>query len=151
LIFGAAVLASFLLAFAYFGPKGMAFVFHGPGFGHLLSYLLVTLLACLGFGSVFLALSLVFKNPILPGIAVLLWETFHAVAPSLMQKLSVSFYLKQLCPVTIQPEGIMALFTIIAEPVSPWLAIPGLLCLSVAILIFACMRIRRTEISYLAD
>jgi len=40
-----------------------------------------------------------------------------------------------------------------AEPVSPWLAIPGfgLLSLSVAILIFAGYRIRRTEISYLAD
>jgi ABC-type transport system involved in multi-copper enzyme maturation permease subunit len=150
-IFGAAVFGAFVLAHAYFGPKGMAFVFSGPGREHLIAYLLVTFLASLGFGSVFLALSLVFKNPILPGIAVLLWETFHAVAPSLLQKLSVSFYLKQLCPVVIPPEGLMALFTIVAEPVSPWLAIPGLVCLSVAILIFACMRIQRTEISYLAD
>ena len=89
---------------------------------------MVTVLACLGFGSIFLALSLIFKNPILPGIVVLLWESFHAVAPSLLQKFSVTFYLKQLSPVTIPPDGIMALFTVIAEPVSPWLAIPGLLC-----------------------
>ena len=98
-----------------------------------------------------MALSLVFKNPILPGIVVLLWETFHAVAPSLLQKFSITFYLKQLVPVTVPPEGIMALFTVLAEPVSPWLAIPGLLVLSVAILVFAAFRIRRTEISYLAD
>jgi hypothetical protein len=45
----------------------------------------------------------------------------------------------------------MALFTVLAEPVSPWLAIPGLLVLSIAILVFAAFRIRRTEISYLAD
>jgi ABC-type transport system involved in multi-copper enzyme maturation permease subunit len=151
LVFGASVLLCFVFVYGRFGHAGQAFVFNGPGLGYLMSYLLVTVLACLGFGSLFLALSLVFKNPILPGIVVLLWETFHAVAPSLLQKLSVSFYLKQLCPVTIPPEGLMALFTVIAEPVSPWLAIPGLMCLSAAILIFACMRIRKTEISYLAD
>lgn len=151
LVFGGSVLLCFTFAYGHFGKAGTDFVFHGPGLGHLMSYLLVTVLACLGFGSLFLALSLVFKNPILPGIVVLLWETFHAVAPSLLQKLSVSFYLKQLCPVPIPPEGPLVLFTVIAEPVSPWLAIPGLICLSVAILVFACMRIRRTEISYLAD
>lgn len=151
LVFGSSILLGFTFAYSQYGKVGNDFVFNGPGFGQLMSYLLVTVLACLGFGSLFLALSLVFKNPILPGIVVLLWETFHAVAPPLLQKLSVSFYLTQLCPVTIPPDGIMALFTVIAEPVSPWLAIPGLICLSIAILVFACMRIRRTEISYLAD
>jgi ABC-type transport system involved in multi-copper enzyme maturation permease subunit len=151
LVFGGSVLLCFIFAYGHFGKAGNDYVFNGPGLGYLMSYLLVTVLACLGFGSLFLALSLVFKNPILPGIVVLLWETFHAVAPSLLQKLSVSFYLKQLCPVTIPPEGVMALFTVVAEPVSPWLAVPGLMCLSAAILVFACMRIRRTEISYLAD
>jgi ABC-type transport system involved in multi-copper enzyme maturation permease subunit len=151
LVFGGSVLLCFSFAYGHFGKAGNDYVFHGPGFGYLMSYLLVTVLACLGFGSLFLALSLVFKNPILPGFVVLLWETFHAVAPPLLQKLSVSFYLKQLCPVTIPPEGAWALFTVIAEPVSPWLAIPGLMCLCAAILIYACMRIQRTEISYLAD
>jgi ABC-type transport system involved in multi-copper enzyme maturation permease subunit len=151
LVFCGSVLLCFTFVYGHFGKAGTDYVFNGPGLGYLTSYLFVTVLACLGFGSLFLALSLVFKNPILPGVAVLLWETFHAVAPSLLQKLSVSFYLKQLCPVTIPPQGLMALFTVIAEPVSPWLAVPGLMILSVAILIFACSRIRRTEISYLAD
>jgi ABC-type transport system involved in multi-copper enzyme maturation permease subunit len=151
LVFGSSVLLCFTFAYGHFGKAGTDFVFNGPGFGYLMSYLLVTVLACLGFGSLFLALSLVFKNPILPGLVALLWETFHAVAPSLLQKLSVSFYLKQLCPVTVPPDGLMALFTVIAEPVSPWLAVPGLMCLSLAILTYACLRIRRTEISYLAD
>lgn len=150
-IFGLSVLLSFTLIYAHYGPAGRAFVFDGPGFGHLLAYLGVTLLACVGYGSLFLALSLVFKNPILPGIFVLLWETFHAVLPSLLQKFSVMFYLKQLCPVSIPTEGLMALFTVVAEPVPAWIAVPGLLCLCAAILVFACLRIRRTEISYLAD
>lgn len=151
LVFASSVFVCFFFVYSHFGAPGRAYVFSGPGFGQLGSYLLVTVLACLGFGSIFLALSLIFKNPILPGIVVLLWESFHAVAPSLLQKLSVTFYLKQLSPVTIPPDGLMALFTVIAEPVSPWLAIPGLLVLSAAILAFAGYRIRRTEISYLAD
>ena len=150
-VFNLSVLLGFLFNYSHLGAAGRAFMFSGPGFGHLLSYLLVTTLACLGFGSIFLALSLMFKNPILPGIVVLLWETFHAVAPALLQKLSVSFYLTQLCPVTMPPEGLMTLFTVLAEPVSPWLAIPGLILLSVATLLFACVRIQRTEINYLAD
>ena len=150
LIFGSGVLLSFSLMYAHMGRTGRAFVFDGPGLGHLAAYLAVTALACIGYGSVFLALSLVIKNPILPGIIVLLWETFHAVLPSVLQKFSVMFYLKQLCPVSIADPD-LALFTVIAEPVSPWLAVPGLLCLSAAILVFAGYRIRRTEISYLAD
>ena len=151
LVFSASVLLCFTFAYGHFGAPGRAFVFSGPGLGYLMSYLLVTVLACLGFGSLFMALSLVFKNPILPGIVILLWETFHAVAPSMLQKLSISFYLKQLVPVTIPPEGLMALFTVVAEPVAAWLVIPGLIILSAAILVFAGYRIRRTEISYLAD
>jgi hypothetical protein len=45
----------------------------------------------------------------------------------------------------------MALFTVVAEPVSPWLAVPGLVALSIAVLVFAAFRIRRMEIIYLAD
>lgn len=150
-IFGLSVLLSFTLMYAHFGAPGREFVFEGPGLGHLFAYLGVTVLACMGYGSLFLALSLVVKNPILPGIVVLCWETFHAVLPSLLQKFSVMFYLKQLCPVSIPSEGILALFTVVAEPVPAWIAVPGLLTLCAAILVFACMRIRRMEISYLAD
>ncbi|HMF91548.1 MAG TPA: hypothetical protein VKL40_12960 [Candidatus Angelobacter sp.] len=150
-IFGLSVFLSFTFMYAHFGAPGRAFVFDGPGLSQLAAYLGVTLLACVGYGSLFLAFSLVVKNPILPGIFVLGWETFHAVLPSLLQKLSVMFYLKQLCPVSIPSDGIMALFTVVAEPVPAWIAVPGLLTLCAAILVLACFRIRRTEISYLAD
>lgn len=150
-IFGLSVLLSFTFMYGHFGPAGRSFVFDGPGLGHLFAYLGVTVLACIGYGSLFLALSLLVKNPILPGIAVLLWETVHAVLPPLLQKFSVMFYLKQLCPVSIPSDGVLALFTVVAEPVPAWIAVPGLLGLSSAILVYACLRIRRTEISYLAD
>jgi ABC-type transport system involved in multi-copper enzyme maturation permease subunit len=150
-IFGAALLLAFTVTYGHFGPVGTSFVFSGPGLGHLMAYLGVTLLACLGYGAVFLALSLIVKNPIIPGAAVLLWEFLHPVMPSLLQKFSITFYLKQLCPVTVPPDGIMAFFTVVAEPVPGWLAVSGLLCLCAAIMVFACLRIQRMEISYLAD
>ncbi|HLJ88206.1 MAG TPA: hypothetical protein VKZ53_15400 [Candidatus Angelobacter sp.] len=151
IIFGVAVFLSFVLLYLPYGESGRAFVFSGPGLGHLAAYLGVTGLACLGYGAIFIAFSLVIRNPIIPGAFVLLWETFHPVFPSLLQKLSVMFYLKQLCPVAIAPEGMMALFTVVAAPVSAWIAVPGLILLSAAIMVFACTRIRHTEINYLAD
>jgi ABC-type transport system involved in multi-copper enzyme maturation permease subunit len=149
--FGLGVLGSFVLMYLHFGAPGRAYVFHGPGLGQLAAYMGVTLLACIGYGSLFLALSLIIKNPLIPGAVVLVWETFYPVFPSLLQKLSIMFYLRQLCPVPLPPEGTLALFTVIVEPVSAWIAIPGLLALSTAILVFACTKIRKMEISYLAD
>jgi ABC-type transport system involved in multi-copper enzyme maturation permease subunit len=151
LIFVLGVFGSFFLIYAHAQAAGRAFVFNGPGLGHLAAYLGVTVLACLGYGSMFVAFSLVIRNPILPAIFVLVWETFHAVLPSLLQKFSIMFYLKQLSPVPVPSDGIMALFAVGSEPVPPWLAVPGLLCLCAGILVFACFRIRRIEISYLAD
>jgi ABC-type transport system involved in multi-copper enzyme maturation permease subunit len=151
LFFGASVFLSFVISYGHAGAPGRAFVFGGPGLGHLAGYMGTTVLACLGYGAVFLALSLIAKNPILPAISVLLWETFHAVFPAMLQKFSITFYLKQLTPVILPPEGLMALFTVVAEPVSPWIAVPGLLTLSLAVLVFAAYRIRTMEISYLAD
>jgi ABC-type transport system involved in multi-copper enzyme maturation permease subunit len=151
LIFGVSVFLSFAFMYGHFGPAGRAYVFSGPGLGQLAAYLSVTALACLGYGSVFLALSLVFKNPILPGIAVLCWEMFHAILPPLLQKLTIAFYLKQLSPVSVPADGVLALFTVVAEPVSPYIAVPGLFCLCAAILGFAFWKVRTFEISYLAD
>jgi ABC-type transport system involved in multi-copper enzyme maturation permease subunit len=149
--FGLGVLASFNLMYVHFGPPGRAFVFDGPGLGHLAAYLGVTVLACLGYGSIFLALSLLLKNPMITAAIVLIWETFHAVLPSVLQKFSVTFYLKYLCPVSIPPDGVMALFTVVSDPVSPWIAVPGLLTLCLAVLALACLKVRRLEISYVAE
>ncbi len=151
LFFGLSVLLSFLLAYAHFGAAGTAYVFHQPGIGQLAAYVGVTLLACLGYGAIFVALSLFIRNPIIPGVFVLLWETFHPVFPAILQKFSVMFYLRQMCPVAVPPEGMLALFTVIVEPVSAWIAVPGLVCLSILVLAVACVKIRKMEISYLAD
>ena len=150
-LFETAVLACFYLTYSRFGAAGRSYVFDGPGLGQLGSYLLVTALACLGYGAVFLALSLLFKNPIIPGAMLMGWEAIAPIFPAWAQRLSVTFYLKHLCPVTLPVSGPMAIFTVVAEPVSPFVAVFGLLCLTIAILVLACFLIHRIEITYTAE
>ena len=150
-LFAVAVFACFFLTYNRLGAAGRSYVLDGPGLSQLGSYLLVTALACLGYGAVFLALSLVFKNPIIPGAMLMGWETVAPVFPSWAQHLSVSFYLMHLCPVKLPVEGPLAIFTVVAEPVAPFIAIFGLLCLTVAILVASCFLIHRLEVTYTVD
>ena len=69
-VFGTGILASFSLMYVHF-DAAKNFVLNGPGLVHLRVYLLVATLACLGYGAVFLAMSLLFKNPIVPALVVL--------------------------------------------------------------------------------
>jgi ABC-type transport system involved in multi-copper enzyme maturation permease subunit len=150
-LFEMAVLACFYLMYSRFGSAGKSYVFDGPGVGQLGSYLLVTALACLGYGAVFLAFSLLFKNPIIPGVVIMGWEAVAPIFPAWAQRLSVTFYLKHLCPVSLPIRGPLAIFTIVAEPVSPFMAVLGLLFLTIAILALSCFLIHRMEITYTAE
>lgn len=149
-LFSVAVCASFLLMYSNMGPAGPAFIF-GPGSRHLTAYLTITVLACLAYGAVFLALSLIFKNPIIPGMLLMGWEALNPLLPAMMQKLSIVFYLRHLLPVKVSAEGIFALLTVVTEPVPAWAAVSGVLVLTVLVLVFACFRVRRLEISYTTD
>jgi ABC-type transport system involved in multi-copper enzyme maturation permease subunit len=150
-LFEAAILACFYLMYARFGAAGKSYVFDGPGLGQLWAYLLVTALACFGYGAVFLALSLLFKNPIIPGVVIMGWEAIAPIFPAWAQRLSITFYLKPLCPVSLPISGPLAIFTIVAEPVAPIMAVLGLLTLSIAILVLCCFLIHRMEITYTAE
>jgi len=150
-LFESAVLACFYLTYSRFGSAGRSYIFDGPGLSQLGAYLLVTALACLGYGAVFLALSLLFKNPIIPGAMLMGWEAVAPIFPSWAQHLSVTFYLKHLCPVKLPVEGPLAIFTVVAEPVAPFIAVFGLLCLTVAILVLSCFLIHRLEVTYTAE
>ena len=150
-LFGLGIGLSFSLMYTHFGAAGQYYIFNGPGMGQLLAYLGVTALACIGYGSFFLTLSLIMKNPIIPAVLVLGWETFNPVLPTLAQRLSVTYYLKQLCPVSIPADGLMALFTVVSEPVSTFAAILGPIVLATLVLLLAAKFVRRLEISYVAE
>jgi hypothetical protein len=149
--FSSAVFLSFIFMNGHFGEAGRQYVFNGPGLGQLGSYLLVTVLACIGYGSLFLLMGLLYKNPVIPAVIILLWESINNVLPAMLKKLSIIFYLLPLCPVEVPAEGIGALFTVPADPVPIYLAIPGLLCVSMLSLYYAARKIRSMEISYGTD
>ncbi len=150
-LFGTAMIVDFVLMYADYGAAGRDFMLHGPGLGQLEAYLLIVVLACLGYGSIFLLLSLMFRNP-MPGAMLLLgWEAINPVMPSLLQKFSVASYLRHLMPVSVPAEGIFALLTVETEPVSAWVAVLGLVALIVVVLTYTCYRMRRLEIRYTTE
>lgn len=150
-LFESAVLACFYLIYEPLGAAGRSYIFDGPGLHQLGAYLLVTALACIGYGSVFLALSLLFKNPIVPGLVLMGWEAIAPIFPAWAQRLSVTSYLRQLGAVKLPVEGPLAIFTVVTEPVAPVVAIFGLLGLSVAVLVLSCFLIDRIEITYTSE
>jgi ABC-type transport system involved in multi-copper enzyme maturation permease subunit len=149
-VFGSGIFASFVFMYAHF-DAGREFLLNGPGGAHLRAYLFVAVLACLGYGAVCLALSLVFRNPIVPAVLVLLWEGINGILPVWLKRFSVTSYLKPLFPVELPVEGFSGLFTVVAEPTPTWLAVSGLMAFVVLVIAFACWRIKRLEISYSTD
>jgi len=151
LLFGLGTLLSYLILCAHLASVKNTELLAGPALSHLGAYLGVTALACLGYGAVFLVMGLFFRNPIIPAVAVLIWESITVFLPPLLKKISVIFYLESLCPVEIPYHGGSAIFAISADPTPAWIAIPGLLGLTVLVILLASLRIRRTEINYGAE
>ena len=155
LIFGASTLLQFFaLYWQYDSTVRQEYFYHGHGLDHLAVYVGVTLLACLGYGSVFLAAGVLFRNPLIPTLVVLLWEAISGFLPPLLQKFSVIFYLKSLCPVSV-PAGVsldrgnpLALIAVNPTPASVITAVLGLVMLSIAVLIFSSLKVRHMEIDY---
>lgn len=122
----------------------MNHLFDGPGLNHALTYLGISVLACIGYGAVFMVIGQFFRNPIIPAILLYGWEYLNFLLPPMLKKLSVIHYLHSLMPVPI-PEGP---FAIVAEPTSAWLTVPGLILVTMSVLVMASVRIRRMEIKY---
>jgi len=151
LLFETGVIASFLLMYAHFGEAGWQYVLDGPGLSQLIAYITITALACLGYGSIFLLLSMLLKNPAPAALLVMLWEFISSVFPPLLQRFSIAAYLKHLMPVSIPLEGVFALLTVNTEPVPEWLAIVGSLLLTAVVLGVSCWRMRTLEINYTTE
>jgi ABC-type transport system involved in multi-copper enzyme maturation permease subunit len=151
LLFGSAILVDFALMYAAYGAAGRDYIFNGPGLGQLEAYLGIVILACLGYGSVFLLLSMIFRNPTPAAMLTLGWETINPILPSLLQKLSVASYLRHLMPVSVPGEGILAILTVKTEPVPAWAATLGLLLLILVVLGYSCIRMRDLEIRYTTE
>jgi len=131
------------------------YLYQNHGLAHAAAYLGVTALACLGYGAFFLAAGMLFKNPILPAAAILVWETANPFLPALLKKFSVIYYLKSLCPVDIpSPPGMPAVLSLLVsnpDPVSMPVAIMGIVVVSLLVLYVSGFQVRRMEINYTSE
>ncbi|MBZ5620212.1 MAG: hypothetical protein LAQ69_16020 [Acidobacteriia bacterium] len=147
LFVGSATL-SFVLIGKHFGAAWTDYLLHGPGLNQLGAYALVAALACIGYGAVFLMCGLFFKNPMIPAAVVWVWENINPFLPAVLKKISVIFYLKNLCPVEVPVPPPFNVMVIDADPTPFWVAVPGLLAVALIFLIYAGISARNAEINY---
>ncbi|MHC4537295.1 MAG: hypothetical protein ACYS6K_25430, partial [Planctomycetota bacterium] len=114
----------------------------------------ITALACVGYGSVFLAAGLLFRNPIIPTAAVLLWESANPFLPPLMKKISMIYYLQSICPVTVSQDNLPPLIGLLISPTQPATtitAVTRIVLLTLIVLVLAGFIARKLEINYSTD
>ena len=141
------LVSMFLTFFAHFFSASVRFFLDGAGMGQLITYVVITILACIGYGAFFMIVGLFFRNPIIPALVLYGWEWINFLLPPLLKKISVIHYLNSLVPVPLS-EGP---FAVVAEPTPAWISIPGLLIVTALVLFAASRRIRRMEIRYGSD
>jgi hypothetical protein len=122
------------------------------GMGHAFWYGAAAVLGCVGYGSVFLAVGMYVRNPIIPAAVLLAWEGASGILPPVLQKISILYYLQSLCPVPAPLDNdVPALIRLLAAPAAPASrpgAILGLLLLTAFVLWIAGLSARRMQISY---
>jgi len=147
-LFVVSVSLTFILMGKHFGPAWTDYLLHGPGMSQLGSYALVTALACIGYGAVFLMCGLFLRNPMIPAVVVWIWENINPFLPAVLKKVSIIFYLKNLCPVEVPVPPPFNVMVIEADPAPFWIAVPGLLLVVAILLVYSAISARQTEISY---
>jgi len=144
-LFSFSTIGAFIFAFVSLGyPEFARYELSGAGLSLCANYVVITLLACVGYGSVFLLIGLWFRNPIIPGLVIYGWEWINFLLPPGLKKISIVHYLHSMSPVAIS-EGPFAL---VGEPTPKWLCVAGLLAVSAVWLVLAGWRARRIEIKY---
>ena len=144
-VYAVATALLYLLTMIPWGPSELSrFLFRGPGLGHLLTYVGISVLGCVGYGALFLLAGLIFRNPIIVAVLFTGWESINFLLPSWLKKLSVFFYLWSLFPIQLADGP----FAVLAEPTSPYVSVPGLLIFTGAVLVLASWRARTMEITY---
>jgi ABC-type transport system involved in multi-copper enzyme maturation permease subunit len=155
-IFVTSVILQTLAFLWHFDPHTKdLYLYHHHGLEHAAIYLGVTILACIGYGAFFLIAGMLFRNPIIPAAAILVWEFINPFLPSLLKQFSVIYYLKSLCPVEIPvppgASGLLALLISNADPVSAPLAVIGIVVVSFIALVVSSFQVKRMEINYTTE
>jgi hypothetical protein len=151
-IFGGGALVAFAAMVAPQDAVELRAYWDAGGRMHAIWYAAAAALGCLGYGSVFLALGVWLRRPIVPAAIILAWESVNGILPHALQKLSILYYLQSICPVPAPMEDdaplLIKLLAAPAAPASTPVAIFSLLALTAVVLWFASRAVRRMEISY---
>lgn len=149
--FGTSISVSFAGIYAHFPSSELQRYLQNGGYRHLAAYLAITVLACVTYGAVFLYAGIRWRNPIVPAIVLIMWESLNLFLPSWLKKVSILYYLRSMTPVSVPLKGPAALFAAVADPVSGSLAAVSLIGITCALLFLANRALERTEISYSSD
>ena len=150
--FCGSIVLSFAGMYAHYPSHEIqAFVFDGPGLQHLFGYVGVTALACAAYGALFLWFGIKFKNPIIPAVLLMFWESLSIFLPVWLKKISILFYLRSLAPVTPNLFGAGLIVGGVTDPVSPAVAVLSLVAITVGLLALAARQLQRSEVSYSSD
>ena len=145
-LFGVCTAGTYVLLFypsASFGE----FFGSGNGIPHLARYMVVTMLACVGYGAVFMLTGLLFKNPGVPAAFLLGWESLSFAFPASIQNFSLVHHLQFLLPVSID----QGLFAVLTEPTSPFISVPAILVVTAGLLAISGWLLGRAQITYGTD
>jgi hypothetical protein len=136
-------------------PVEVQAFWNAGGMGHVFWYAVAAALGCVGYGSVFLAVGLYVRNPIIPAAVLLAWEGTNGILPHVLQKMSILYYLQSLCPIPAPiDDDVPTLIRLLAAPAAPASrpgAILGLLLLTGFVLWIASLAVRRMQIAYGAE
>ena len=151
-IFGAGALLMFAAMIWPHDPVEVQAYWNAGGMGHVFWYAAAAALGCVGYGSVFLAVGLYVRNPIIPAAVLLAWEGANGIFPHVLQKMSILYYLQSLCPVPAPMDNdAPTLIRLLAAPAAPSSrpgAIFGLLILTAFVLWIGAIAVRRMQVSY---
>lgn len=134
----------FFLYYARGYPANVNYLFDGPGLTQCLAYAGITILACVGYGAVFMVIGLFFRNPIIPALLAYGWEWVNFLLPPLLKKISIIHYLHSLSPIPVS-EGPLAT---VVDPTPVWISVPSMIIFTAIVLFLASIRIRKMEIRY---
>ncbi|HEU4925878.1 MAG TPA: discoidin domain-containing protein [Vicinamibacterales bacterium] len=154
-IFGGGALLALAAMIWPHDPVEVQAYWNAGGMGQVFWYAAAATLGCVGYGSVFLAVGLYVRNPIIPAAVLLAWEGVNGIFPHVLQKMSILYYLQSLCPVPPPiDDDVPTLIRLLAAPAAPASrpgAILGLLLLTAFVLWIAGLAVRRMQISYGAE
>jgi hypothetical protein len=121
---------TYVLIYLPHGSAGVQLMLSGKGVSNLASYVLI-----------------VVKNPMVPAVLFLGWETLTPFLPTFLKVLSFVHYLVSFAPVPVS----LGAFALLAKPVPWWIAFLALIVSSAMLVFFASRVARRLEVTYSAD